>query len=148
MSFSPANTSKSTWIKMVQDAKRLAGGALEVNLGNSLCAQARDPSRLWKPGQTSQVQNRGTSGPTKRTYVLQNILKQKKKKKWTKRYTCLSSISCWAIICFLWGFLLAMFLVDCHLDAKFYTNFSNNICLCLSWTLFIMSFDLLDISKI
>ena len=32
---------------------------------------ARDPPWLWNPGQTSpEVQNRGISGPMKRTYVL------------------------------------------------------------------------------
>ena len=35
--------------------------------------QVRDPPWLWNPVQTSpEVQNRGISGPTKRTHVLQN----------------------------------------------------------------------------
>ena len=51
-----------------------AGVAPEVNL--------RNPPWLWNPGQISpEVQNRGISGPTKRTYVLQN-LKKKKKNLW------------------------------------------------------------------
>ena len=34
----------------------------------------RDPPWLWNPGQTSpEVQNRGISGPRKRTYVLQKF---------------------------------------------------------------------------
>ena len=37
--------------------------------------QARDRPWLWNPGETSpEVQNRGISGPTKRTYVLQKII--------------------------------------------------------------------------
>ena len=43
--------------------------------------QARDPPRLWNPGEkSSEVQNRGISGPTKRTHVLQKFKKQKKKR--------------------------------------------------------------------
>ena len=39
--------------------------------------QARDPPWLWNPGETSpEVQNRGISGPTKRTYVLQKFKKK------------------------------------------------------------------------
>ena len=54
--------------------------------------QARNPPWLWNPWQTSpEVQNRGISGPTKRTCVLQkfylkfyfkkNLFKKKKEKK-------------------------------------------------------------------
>ena len=44
--------------------------------------QVRDPPWLWNPGETSsEVQNRGISGSTKRTHVLQKFLKKKKKKK-------------------------------------------------------------------
>ena len=63
-----------------------AGVAPEVNLRNPLCAgeEARkrwNPPWLWNPGQTSpKVQNRGISGPTKRTCVLQKFKKKKKKK--------------------------------------------------------------------
>ena len=36
-------------------------------------SQARDPPWLWKSGQRSaEVRNRGISGPTKRTHVLQD----------------------------------------------------------------------------
>ena len=39
--------------------------------------QVRDPQWLWNAGQTSpEVQNRGISGPTKRTDVLQNFSKK------------------------------------------------------------------------
>ena len=39
--------------------------------------QTRDPPGLWNPGQTSpEVQNRGISDPTKKTYVLQNLFKK------------------------------------------------------------------------
>ena len=39
-------------------------------------ARKRDPPWLCNPGQTSpEVQNRGISGPTKRTYVLQKLKK-------------------------------------------------------------------------
>ena len=42
--------------------------------------QVKDLPWLWKPGQTSpEVKNRDISGPTKRTYVLQNFTKRKKK---------------------------------------------------------------------
>ena len=41
--------------------------------------QLRDPSWLWNPGQTSpEVQKRGTSGPTKKTDVLQNVFENLK----------------------------------------------------------------------
>ena len=41
--------------------------------------QARDPSWLWNPGQTSsEVQNRDISDPTKRTYVLQFVFFKKR----------------------------------------------------------------------
>ena len=62
-----------------------ASVAPEVNLRNPLCAgeEARkwgNPPWLWNPGQTSpEVQNRGISGPTKRTCVLQKFKKKKKK---------------------------------------------------------------------
>ena len=40
--------------------------------------QARDPPWLWNPGQTSsEVQNRGISGPSKRTHVLLNFFFKK-----------------------------------------------------------------------
>ena len=61
-----------------------AGVAPEVNLRNPLCAGEEackwgNPPWLWNPGQTSpEVQNRGISGPTKRTCVLQKIFKKKK----------------------------------------------------------------------
>ena len=39
--------------------------------------QARDGPWLWNPGETSsEVRNRGISGPTKRTHVLQKIFKK------------------------------------------------------------------------
>ena len=42
--------------------------------------QVRDPPWLWNPGETlPEVQNRGISGPTKRSYVLQKLLKILKK---------------------------------------------------------------------
>ena len=42
--------------------------------------ESTHPSWLWNPGQTSpEVQNRGISGPTKRTYVLQKLKKTNKK---------------------------------------------------------------------
>ena len=59
-----------------------AGVTPEVNLRNSLCAgeeacKRGNPPWLWNPGQTSpEVQNRGISGPTKRTYVLQKLKKK------------------------------------------------------------------------
>ena len=62
-------------------SKRSAGVAPEVNLRNPLCAgeevcKQGNPPYLWNTGQTSpEVQNRGISGPTKRTYVLQIFLK-------------------------------------------------------------------------
>ena len=41
--------------------------------------QARDPPWLWNPGETSsEVQNRGISGATKITHVLQKNLKKKR----------------------------------------------------------------------
>ena len=56
-----------------------AGVTSEVNLKITHVRKCgRDPPWLWNPGQTSpEVQNRGTSGPTKRTYVLQIFKKQK-----------------------------------------------------------------------
>ena len=39
--------------------------------------QVRTPPWLWNPGQMSpEVQHRGISDPTKRTYVLQNVFKK------------------------------------------------------------------------
>ena len=50
--------------------------------------QARDPPWLWNLGETSsEVQNRGISGPTKRTHVLQKF---KKKKKSSRLISCLT----------------------------------------------------------
>ena len=63
-------------------AKRSAGVAPEVNLRNALhisdeANQSGNPPWLWNRGQSSpEVQNRGISGPTKRTYVLQNFNKR------------------------------------------------------------------------
>ena len=49
--------------------------------------QVRDPPWLWNPGEmSSEVQNRGTSGPTKRTHVLQKL-----KKKSIIKSSCLES---------------------------------------------------------
>ena len=56
-----------------------AGVTPEVNLRNLLCEGEEahkwgNPPWLWNPGQTSpEVQNRGISGPTKRTCVLQKF---------------------------------------------------------------------------
>ena len=61
-----------------------AGVTPEVNLRNLLWTgeevhKRGNPPWLWNPGQTSpEVQNRGISGPTKRTYVLQKFKKKKK----------------------------------------------------------------------
>ena len=64
------------------DTKRLTGVVLEVNLiillhaGNEEC----NPPLLWNPEQVSwEIQNRGISGHTKTTYILQNILKHLKR---------------------------------------------------------------------
>ena len=60
-----------------------AGVTPEVNLRTPLCTgeeacKRGNPPWLWNPGQTSpEVQNRGISGPTKRTCVLQNLKKKK-----------------------------------------------------------------------
>ena len=60
-----------------------AGVTPEVNLRNPLCTgeEARkqgNPPWLWNPGQTSpEVQNRGISGPTKRTCTLEKLKKKK-----------------------------------------------------------------------
>ena len=49
--------------------------------GEKKSMQARDPPWLWNPGKTlPEVQNRGISGLTKRTCVLQKFKKKKKKK--------------------------------------------------------------------
>ena len=55
--------------------------APDVNLRITQVRQhARDPTWLWNPGQMSpEVQNRGISGPMKRTYVLKKFYK-----KWVK----------------------------------------------------------------
>ena len=53
-----------------------AGVAPEANLRITLVRKhtKRDPPWLWNPGQTSsEVQNRGISGHTKRTYVIVKI---------------------------------------------------------------------------
>ena len=57
-----------------------AGVTQEVNLRITQARKhARDPSWLQNQGQTSpEVQNRDISGPTKKTYVLQKILKKNK----------------------------------------------------------------------
>ena len=72
------------WERLGCHAKRLAGVVPEVNLriplhaGDKTCKQG-GPPWLWNQGQMSpEVQNRGISGPTKRTDVLQNFLKNKK----------------------------------------------------------------------
>ena len=50
-------------------------GESEDNSGKK--AHKRDPPWLWNPVQMSpEVQNRGISGPTKRTYVLQKLKKK------------------------------------------------------------------------
>ena len=60
-------------------AKKSAGVPSEVNLRILLCTGDKahkqvDPPWLWNPGQMSpEVQNRGISGPTKRTDVLQKL---------------------------------------------------------------------------
>ena len=57
--------------------------------------QVRDPSWLWNPGEmSSEVQNRGTSGPTKRTHVLQKFNKKKRFRHIIA--TGSSVIYCWA----------------------------------------------------
>ena len=63
--------------------------------------QARNPPWLWNPGQTSpEVRNRGISGPTKRTRVLQKFKKKEKKfnilsQHWGSRsHNCTSSLGC------------------------------------------------------
>ena len=70
-------------------AKRSAGVAPEVNLRERVMLLVRlcqvrirqNPLWLWNPEETSpEVQNRGISGPTKRTHVLQKFKKKKKKK--------------------------------------------------------------------
>ena len=63
--------------------KRSAGVALEVNLGILLCIGDKaciqgNSTRLWNPRLTSpEVQNRGISGPIKRTDVFQNLVLKK-----------------------------------------------------------------------
>ena len=71
------NFTVNTWIRTdrlaMLIAKRSAGVAPEVNLRNLLLTgdEARDPLWLSNPEQMlPEVQNRGVSGPTKRTYVL------------------------------------------------------------------------------
>ena len=56
-----------------------AGVTPEVNLRiTQVRKHTKDPPWFWNPGQTSpEVQNRGISGPTKRTYVLQKLKKKK-----------------------------------------------------------------------
>ena len=45
--------------------------------GSAVMLQARNPPWLWNPGEMSpEVQNRGISGPTKRTYVLHTFGKK------------------------------------------------------------------------
>ena len=56
---------------------------------SNVCSFTVEPGRfitdlpwLYNPGQTSpEVQNRGISGPTKKTYILKNFFKKYKKKK-------------------------------------------------------------------
>ena len=57
-----------------------AGVTPEVHLRITQAKKhARDPSWLWNPGQMlHEVQNKGTSGPTKRTYVLQKFTLKKR----------------------------------------------------------------------
>ena len=61
-----------------------AGVTPEVNLRSLLCTgeeahKRGNPHWLWNPEQTSpEVENRGITGPTKRTYVLQFFFKKKK----------------------------------------------------------------------
>ena len=75
-----------------------AGVAPEVNLQDLLHTgvEARklgNPLWLWIPGQTSpEVLNRGISGPTKRTSVLQKFIKKSdviQSILWTINHTCL-----------------------------------------------------------
>ena len=57
---------------------RSAGVTPEVNLRITQVGKHKntDPPSLWDPGQMSpEVQNRGISAPTERTYVLKNIWK-------------------------------------------------------------------------
>ena len=84
-------------------AKRSAGVAPEVNLRERVTLLVRlrqvrirqNPLWLWNPEETSpEVQNRGISGPTKRTHVLQKILKKKKKKKKKKKHCLISGTCC------------------------------------------------------
>ena len=57
-----------------------AGVTPEVNLRNSvqarMCASEKSTLALKPRVDVTRVQNRGISGPTKRTYVLQKILKK------------------------------------------------------------------------
>ena len=54
-----------------------AGAAPEVNLRNSLHAGNKAHKQGIHPGDMSpEIQNRGISGPTKKTYVLQNFFKK------------------------------------------------------------------------
>ena len=68
------------------DTKRLTGVVLEVNLiillhaGNEECNPPLCWILLWNPEQVSwEIQNRGISGHTKKTHILQNILKHLKR---------------------------------------------------------------------
>ena len=76
-----------------------AGVAPEMNLRNLLCTgeeagKRGNPPWLWNPGQTSpEVQNRGISGPAKRTCVLQKNFK--------KKYSQWDSVCVWVLsFCF------------------------------------------------
>ena len=76
-------------VKIIQTLsfERSASVAPEVNLRILLCPNNEAhtwgvPLWLWNPGQTSpKVHNRGISGPTERTDVLQKILPKNKKQK-------------------------------------------------------------------
>ena len=76
-------------VKIIQTLsfERSAGVAPEVNLRILLCPNNEAhkwgvPLWLWNPGQTSpKVHNRGISGPTKRTDVLQKILQKNTRQK-------------------------------------------------------------------
>ena len=74
----------SSWIKKVQQARWLSSGSKVSYLmwiwGScwQQGIQARYQPRLWNPGKKSpEVQNRGISGPTKRTCVLPKNFKKK-----------------------------------------------------------------------
>ena len=99
--------------------------------------QARNPPWLWNPGQTSpEVQNRGASGPTKRTYVLQKFKKEKKKitLKPVFLYLCPPYMS-W----FYWNFLLNPIVCSSSRGKQFSNAAPVDILLYSNYSYFVMT---------